>query len=175
MLFTSLEYNSVEKEIDMKRIISFILIFVICFGLCGCIAKSKYVGTYTNNGLFEVFTTDGFDELRMVYEMTLYMDGTGMLLYKASEDYPEIRSALVGDDGVQKGDILIEYALTWVETESYLVISGSGTNYTMMAGGYLIALHPGGTPIDLSETRYKLDGDLLIPISGNGGRYTKIG
>lgn len=161
----------------MKRAISIILVFAICLAMGACGSRSKYVGTYKNSRTtsFDTFDSSGFGTLYVELEMVLSRDGSGTLVMKSLDDNSNIRSALVGDDGIKKGDILIEYALTWEETENYITISGSGTNYTMMTSGYLYALHPTGTPEDLPETRYRLDGDLLVPIAGNGSEYQKVG
>lgn len=160
----------------MKRAISIILVFAICLAMGACGSRSKYVGTYKKSCIvFETFHEGKFGELRAEREMTLSHDGSGTLVVKSLDDNSGIRSALVGDEGIKKGDILIEYTLTWEETENYITISGSGKNYIPLTYGYLISKHPVGEQQDLPETRYRLDGDLLVPIAGNGSEYQKIG
>ena len=105
--------------------------------------------------------------------MTLRYDGSGHLVIKSLNNNSNVRTSSEEGDGIKIGDILCEYAITWTEAENYIIVNGSGTNYMVMSDGYLTALSTGKSD-ELSEMKFKLDGVLLVPISGTHSQYIKV-
>ena len=161
----------------MKKIISLIVIFVVCISLCSCSSKkdtpeSIYAGTYVCDyiswvPLQPITKLYGYDELINVAPNTqktifLEKDGTGRAICQV------IKSDIAGI--VKVGAIYYdEINFTW-RVEDGKIITNSQTRFLLNT---LTGANEIGEPMEPETTTYIIDGENFYPDGYKNNYYRK--
>jgi len=152
----------------MKKVISLIMVLVLCLGLCACAGNrtelgSQFVGKYEYKGeLTEYYSAYGYNNLvhTIKYTETLTLNGGGTGTFKAI--------ATSSGEHYQAGDVIKEGTVTWTCEGEYITIKYSGSSYNKDYGKNTTKL------IDSTSTYEKKAGTLHSASSGYLA-YTKVG
>ena len=156
----------------MKKALSLILVFALCFGLCACggTTNQKYVGTYTNTSAYlSASISEPFrgsvlykdDAVSCDKTITLNADGTGTVTFTPTEEVEFTNKAVF--------DEMCNGTLTWSVDGEYLSVTYHLITYVDSNDSFKMT--DTRREITQSDT-YELKGTQLISVSGSMN-YTK--
>ncbi len=135
----------------MKRTISLILVFMLCFGLCACGTNDDSVSKYTGTYIKQSGGKGGDDAAAIETTLILSADGTGSMVEKVKS--PSAYDYLLY--GYSAGYCFAKYELTWEDNDGYLFIKATGTRYN----------YKGESKSEFTES-YELKGKVLYTLEG---------
>ena len=148
----------------MKKVISLIMVLVLCLGLCACADQgSQFTGTYEHKGeLTEYYSVYGYNNCvhTIKYTETLILNGDGTGTFKAI--------ATSSGEHYKVGDVVQEGTVTWTCEGEYITIKYNGSSYNKDYGKNTTKL------IDYTSTYEKKAGTLHSASSGYLA-YSKVG